>query len=208
MDAGELRHRLMVMECRRSSLATDGSTSFDWAIAATVWGKVELGTGSNLFSRVGIGARDATITLRDRRLDLHQALRWGCHHLFLTSLVRDRGHITAKAAVVAPTDWAATRCKKGIDTARGNRPKREPLPPLQFPGVLTEKYLGNTPPFDDGHATVEARYVLVTPKVVELSPGDLVTTHDPGIAGTYVVELCHCLDPYKNEYEIYRKRDV
>lgn len=207
MDAGELRHRLGVLECR-SIHRSDGGADHLWAITASVWGKVELGTGNNLFSRVGIGARDATITLRDRPLDLHQALRWDGQHLFLTSIDRNEGFITAKAAVVSLTDWEAARHKTGIDTGRGNRPKREVLPPLCFPGVLTEKYLGHTPPAEDGHATVESRYVLVTPKAVEIAPGDLVVNHAADTAGTYVVELCHCLDPFKNEYEIYRKEDV
>lgn len=190
IDAGELRDRMAVMTCECIH-STDGGTDYLWKAIAMVWGKVELGTGSNLFSRVGIGARDATITLRDRKLDLHQALRWGCYHLFLTSLVREKGYITAKAAVVHPTDWAT-------ETVAGHS--------LRFPGVLTEKYLGyqqQTPMVD-----YTSRYVLVTPKTVTLEPSDLVATHAAGVAGAYIVEACHILDPHKNEYEIVTRKEL
>ena len=46
--------------------------------------------------------------------------------------------------------------------------------------------------------------VLVTPKPIAITPGDLVR-----IAGKpYVVQVVHVLDMYKNEYEITVVEDV
>lgn len=207
MDAGKLCHRLTLLELR--SVKDGDETIHQWAEARKVWGRVDLSDRTNLFSRVGIGARDATITLRDtRHISLFHAIRWDGRHLFLTSMTREDGFITAKAAVVCPSYWTATTFQTGVDRERRNSPKREKLPPVHFPAVLTEKYLGHEPPEDLGHAVSETRYVLVTPKAVQMAQGDLVTTREVYIAGTYVVETCHCLDAYKNEYEVYRKGDV
>lgn len=206
MDVGKLRHRLTLLELR--SVKDGDETIHQWAETRKVWGLVELSDRTNLFSRVGIGARDATIILRDTDLSCLHAIRWAGRHLFLTSIMREGGFITAKAAVVCPSYWTATTFQTGIDRERRNSPKREKLPAIHFPGVLTEKYLGHEPPENLGHAVSETRYVLVTPKAVQMAPGDLVTTREVFIAGTYVVETCHCLDGYKNEYEVYRKGDV
>lgn len=207
MDAGKLRHRLTLLELHTVIRGTE--TAHQWAEDRQVWGRVELSDRTNLFSQAGIGARDAIITLRDTRcLSLFHAIRWAGRHLFLTSMTREDGFITAKAAVVCPSYWTATTFKTGVDRERRNSPKREKLPDIHFPGILTEKYLGHEPPEDLGHAVSETRYVLVTPKVVQMNPGDLVTTRETYISGTYVVEICHCLDAYKNEYEVYRKGDV
>lgn len=206
MDVGKLRHRLELLELR--SVPINGEMTYQWAVTRLVWGLVELSDRTNLFSRVGIGARDATITLRDTDLSCFNAIRWAGRHLFLTSITREGGFITAKAADVCPSFWTATTFRTGVDSARGNRPKREQLPAIHFSGILTEKYLGHKPPEDLGHAVSETRYVLVTPKAVQMTPGDLVMTRESGISGVYVVETLHCLDAYKNEFEIYRKGDV
>ena len=51
---------------------------------------------TNLFSKVGIGARDAAVIVRRQPLTLHHALRWGDTHLFLTSIVpMGRNHLEA-----------------------------------------------------------------------------------------------------------------
>ncbi len=207
MDAGKLRHRLTLLEIR--SVTQEDETVYQWAEARQVWGLVELDDKTNLFSRVGIGARNATITLRDtRQLSCFNAIRWAGRHLFLTSMTQENGFITAKAALVNPIYWTATTYKTDVDKARSNRPKRERLPAVHFPAVLTEKYLGYEPPEERGHTTGKARYALVVPKDIPLAVGDLVATSEPGVAGTYVVEVFHGLDQYKDEYEITRKEDI
>ena len=48
---------------------------WQWVKGAEVWASVELTGKTSLFSRLGIGARAAGITIRQRALTLHQAIR-------------------------------------------------------------------------------------------------------------------------------------
>jgi hypothetical protein len=142
----------------------------------------------NLFSSVGIGARNADLVLRWQPLTLHHALRWGDQHLFLTSIIaRGSGHLDVSAALVRPAP-----CQKDAD--------KTPSGPI-FPGVLTEKYAGHE--MTDLHAEVVKTYVLVTPKAVTLAPGSWVTVD----GAYYRVLVPHELDEWKNEYEIMRRED-
>lgn len=201
MDAGDLRERVTLLEL------TETSEGYEWAEGPTVWANVELTGKTNLFSRVGIGARDAKITLRRRPLTLHQAVRWRGQHLFLSEILPPAdGFMEVKAAVVSPKMWAGQRFRTSIDTEHQNQPRHETLPPLHFPGIITEKYLGHQ--MDERHASTVTTYVLVTPKAVELSPGDLVSVLDTEPPETYKIQVAHTLDVWKNEYEITRKKDV
>ncbi len=201
MEAGELRDRVQVLTLSKAG------DQYQWAPSDAIWAKVELTGKTNLFSAVGIGARDALITLRRRPLCLHQALLWRGQHLFLTEVLPPEGSfMTARAAVVQPQTWTGQRFETGIDKDRQNRPSRKKLPPIRFPGIITEKYLGHQ--MDERHAATTTTFVLVTPKAVELSPGDLVSNLDTAKDKPYVVQVAHTLDQWKNEYEIARKEDV
>ena len=104
---------------------------------------------------MGIGARDAAVVVRRQSLTLHNALRWGDIHLFLTAIVpMGRNHLDVDAAVVE-----VAQCQADMDEGGG----------VKFPGVLTEKYLKfeqETP-----YATNALTYVLVTPKPHPASAG-------------------------------------
>lgn len=173
-SANELRERVEVLELQHS---VEG---WEWAAIGRRYAGVELTGKSNLFSAVGIGARDAAVLLRDGPLTLNQALRWRGRHLFLTQITRGvRGWMDVGAAVV---DVAP--CRSGEVG--------------KFPGVLTEKYLGHRQ--EEPMALNTLTCVLVTPKAVELAPGALVE-----VDGTpWPILLAHTLDPHKNEYEIAR----
>ena len=83
-----------------------------------------------------------------------------------------------------------------------NRPQETEEVFLTFPAVITEKYLKYAQ--DEVHGENDLTFVLVTPKEIQLIPGDLVE-----ISGDfYNVRICHTLDEYKNEYEIQREKDV
>ena len=199
VDAVSLDKRLVLL-----SFQEDSPGDWHWVETGLLWGDLTLSGKKNLFSSVGIGARDAEIILRKRPITLHQALRWGQQHLFLTELTDyDRMHLTARAALVTPVACSAIRNQSSLGP--GNRPVRTPLEPVTFPGVLTEKYTG----YDrqDTHAQAETRLVLVVPKAIELMEGDLVTVM-AGQPAEYNVQIRHVLDPYKNEYEIAWRRDV
>lgn len=185
LDAGRLSERLEVLELRETESGT-----WAWEAVRKTWGQVELDTGQkkNLFSSVGIGARNASLVLRRQELTLHNALRWKGQHLFLTAIIpRGRGHldITAAAVDILP-------CQADMHQGGG----------IKFPGVLTEKYLKHEQL--EPYAVNLLTYVLVTPKPIVLRRGGLVSVD--GI--NYEVQTAHNLDLYKNEYEIFRKDDL
>ena len=186
-------------------LEKDSSGNYAWKTVHRRWAAVELDTGRNLFSSVGIGARGATVTLRhDPELSLHHALRWKGQFLFLTSLIlgEDRDRLELKAALCEPvTLTAKPQARTGRDEL--NRPTAVEIPSFTFPGVLTEKYRANEA--EDVYRVTTLRRVLVTPKTIQLRPSDLVEA-----AGEtpYIIRQALDLDPWKNEYEIERMGDV
>ena len=183
LDAGRLSDRLEVLELQETSPGV-----WEWVAIRRAWAQVEQTTKTNLFSKMGVGARDAAVVLRRQSLTLRQALRWKGRHLFLTAITdRDRGHLDVAAALVNPVD-----CRTEGEGDSG----------LQFPGILTEKYLKWEQP--EPYSVNQLTYVLVTPKVIDLQLGGLVS-----VAGiNYEVQVAHTLDEYKNEYEIFRKGDL
>lgn len=184
IGAGKLDQPLEVLELQETSPGV-----WAWTTVRRAWAQVEQTTKTNLFSKVGVGARDAAVVLRRQPLTLHQALRWRGRHLFLTAITdRDRGHLDVAAALVNPVD-CRTEGEEGASR-------------LQFPGILTEKYLKWEQP--GPYSVNQLTYVLVTPKVIDLRRGGLVW-----VAGThYEVQVAHTLDEYKNEYEIFRTEDL
>ena len=183
VDAGKLRDVLQVLELKESPEGT-----WTWQKVRKARGAVELSTGRNLFSSVGIGARGAEIILRRQPLTLHNALLWGEQHLFLSAILPEgRLHLRVQAALVEPTE-----CQADMDQRGG----------IRFPGILTEKYMKWEQP--EPYSVNRLAYVLVTPKPIQLQRGGLV-----GVSGiNYEVQLAHTLDPYKNEYEIVRTEDL
>ena len=135
IGAGRLDQPLEVLELRQTSEGT-----WEWVPIRRAWAQVEQTSKTNLFSKVGVGARDAAIVLRTQPLTLHHALRWRGQHLFLTSITKlDRMHLDLQAALVS-----VVRCVgQGYTTTvgPGNRPVKQPGPERTFPGVLTEKYV-------------------------------------------------------------------
>lgn len=199
MDAGRFDQSVSVL-----SLAEDAG-SWAWTEARKTWARVEEGTGKNLFSSVGLGAKSLKLTLRKQVLTLDNAILWRGRHCFLTD-IRDNGrlYLDVDAAVVEPVSCRAEGFKSTL--GEGNRPQREAGPVVVFPGVMTEKYAGYTR--EEAHASAETTYVLVTPKVVVLHEGDLITVQDGPAQAVYNVRVCHVLDSHKNEYEMCWNRDV
>ena len=183
VDAGKLRDVLQVLELKESPEGT-----WTWQKVRKARGAVELSTGRNLFSSVGIGARGAEIILRRQPLTLHNAQLWGEQHLFLSAILPEgRLHQRVQAALVEPTE-----CQADMDQRGG----------IRFPGILTEKYMKWEQP--EPYSVNRLAYVLVTPKPIQLQRGSLV-----GVSGiNYEVQLAHTLDPYKSEYEIVRTEDL
>lgn len=184
IGAGRLDQPLEVLELRETS-----SGLWEWVKLRRAWGEVEQTAKTNLFSKVGVGARDAAIVIRKQDLTLHQALRWKGQHLFLTSITKlDRMHLSVQAALV---DVEAVTLQGEPDTAG-----------MAFPGVLTEQYARHRQEWP--MSVNQLALVLVTPKAVALEPGSLVKAR----GALWEVLVPHELDQYKNEYEIGQTVDL
>lgn len=184
IGAGRLDQPLEVLELRETA-----SGVWEWTTVRRAWAQVEQTAKTNLFSKVGVGARDAAIVIRRQSLTLHNALRWRGQHLFLTSIThRDRNHLDVGAALVEPV--AVTLREEGTTAGR------------TFPGVLTEKYARHEQEWP--MSVNELGLVLVTPKAITLPPGYLVEARN----SAWEVLVPHELDEYKNEYEIGRRVDL
>ena len=190
IDAGALRERLQVLELRHDAEAN----AWCWVKARSTRASAVLSEKKNLFSSVGVGARDVTFTVRCRDgLTLENAISWhgrgGWEHCFITAITPiDRLHDAVRCARVSVADCLAEA-------------NHVPTGP-RFPGILTEKYVSHDSP--DLHDINTTCYVLITPKVIDLKRGSIVE-----IGGVpYHVLLGHYLDEYKNEYEIVREADL
>lgn len=200
IGAGRLNQPLEVLELRETSAGL-----WKWVALRRAWAQVEQTDKTNLFSKVGVGARDAIIVIRRQALTPHNALRWRGRQLFLSAITdRDRNYLDVHAALVEPVVCLATRTEDTVGAA--GRPVTEETMRLTFPGVLTEKYVRYER--EETHDESDVSYVLVTGKPIALHAGDLVTVQTGPAAGVYHVTACHVLDEYKNEYEIARRGDV
>ena len=178
VDAGELRERLEVLALRETE-----SGVWTWETLRRTWGKVTVDGKSNLFSSVGIGARNAALVVRKQELSLRYGMRWRGQHLFLTQITElDRTHLSLSAALVELAD-----CE---------------MDGVTFPGVLTEKYNKWSQP--EPYSVNQITYVLVTPPEIQLDLGGIVRVN--GLK--YEVQVAHTLDPSKIEYEIVRTEDL
>ena len=184
IGAGALSHPLRVLELQETTPGV-----WEWVPIRTAWASVEQTTKSNLFSKVGVGARDATLILRRQNITLHHALRWGEQHLFLTSITRrDLNYLEVGAALVT------------VDTVHLR--EDETTAGMTFPGVLTERYAKHQQEWP--MSINELGLVLVTPKPITLRPGCLVEVR----GAAWEVLVPHELDAYQNEYEIGRRVDL
>nr|DAH70411.1 MAG TPA: head-tail joining protein [Caudoviricetes sp.] len=176
-DIGAFRDRAELVRYRKTE------TGYAWERVRTLWSIAERQSGKNLFSAVGLGAESWRFTVRMQDLSVEDAIRYAGHHHFLTSVQdEERGFLRVDSARV---QVAACACHG-----------------MAFEAAITEKYVQfqQQTPQSENHIL----YVLVTPKVIELTPGDYLTVdgHD------YSIQLKHELDPVKNEYEIRRVEDL
>lgn len=192
--AGDLRERVELLDC---TLTDEG---WKWVKYAEIWARVELTGKTCIFSKLGIGARAAEVILRSRALTLHQAIRWRGQHLFLSEIIEpERGWLDISAAVVE-----LSRCREVIPSTGDYGP--------EFYGALTLKYQNHAQ--ETPMATLSTGYVLVVPKPIKLTPGRLVEIIKPGdredweTAEAFEVRTDCTLDPYKNEYEVAREREL
>lgn len=160
--------------------------AYTWETAYSAWADAKQESKSNLFSAVGIGARGMTLTMwHNPRLTLHSAIRLKSGQFcFLTSIipVEDGIHSTVQAALCTPV---TCKSEDGVT----------------FPGILTEKYLGQQR--FEPQSVNTTTFVLVTPSEITMDINSLVW-----IGGkAYEVQISHVLDEFKHEFEISRQED-
>lgn len=179
MDAGELRDRIEILAFRKENSA------FRWHTERMSWAKAELASKKRIFSTHATSAEGINFTIRRQDLTRANAIRYLGQHCFITSIVPvGRLHLRVEAAVVN-----LAQCADKYDG-------------ITFPAVLSEIYARHEElePMDIN----TRRYVLVTPKEIELIPGRLVE-----VEGTrFPIRVGHTLDEWKNEYEIERTVDL
>jgi hypothetical protein len=197
MNPGEFKDKLSVLGLKQT-----GNT-YAWESTSGLWAKAEQLNGNNLFSKVGLGAKSIKFTIRKKSdLTLHNAFGWQGKHCFLTDIIeKDRMYYEVAAALIEPRTCSVERTGEPVLNEL-NRPIYSEDTTVTFPGCLTEKYLGHTQ--GEPMATNETRHVLVTPKLIILVVGELVTINNT----SYTVIIPHLLDEYKNEYEIMVKEDT
>ncbi|KGF56646.1 hypothetical protein HMPREF9460_00879, partial [Flavonifractor plautii 1_3_50AFAA] len=66
IDAGKLNQPVQVLELRETAPGV-----WEWAPARRTWASITLQPKTNLFSKVGIGARNAAVIVRRQPLTLH-----------------------------------------------------------------------------------------------------------------------------------------
>ncbi|MET0017889.1 hypothetical protein [Oscillibacter sp.] len=186
ISAGDLNERVQARDLTHDA----AGNAWSWTTAWGAWAKAEQSDRASYFSSVGIGARSVTFIMRKAsRITLGLSFLWRGQFCFLTSIAdtEQPGMVAVKAALCE-----LVACQKDVDLDSAG---------CKFPGALTEKYLGH----EQGRlqATTTVTYVLVTPKAIELAPNSLVEAGGK----VYAVQVCHTLDPWKNEYEITRKED-
>lgn len=195
MNAGILNKKISVLSI------SEVNNSYQWTVEANIWANAERLNGINIFSSVGMGVKSVKFIMRKRNLTLHNALRWENKYCFLTDIKEiDRMCYEVTAALIEPKTCTVER--DGMSTLDElNRPIYNDAIIITFPGCLTEKYIRQT--YEQPMSTIETRYVLVTPKVITLNEGELVTIDN----ASYEVLIIHSLDEYKNEYEISARRN-
>ena len=197
MNPGKLRERGQIL-----TLVSE-ENAYRWEASGGIWCEVKETGKKNLFSKVGIGTVGAEITVRENsHLTCHNALLVRGQHFFLTDIAREGiapRYYKIQAAFVSPETAIVTRTKVTIEA--NGIPINGEITVAECPVCLTEKYIRSA----DEKAQVEntCRLVAVAPKVLECLPGDIMEI----LGRKYRVEVCHNMEPYKNEYEIERVTD-
>lgn len=182
------------------ALRACGEKLFSWIPQTRVWCRTELTKQTNIFSKIGISARTAVFTMYRRNITQENAIRFRGQFCFITNVIPNGIYLTVTTALVNPVLCNAIRIHS--KTGEHNLVLESEEMVLQFPGILTEKYLKFS--MDEPHNANEIIFVLVTPKPVQLKEGDIVEAS----GNSYNIITCHALDDYKNEYEIRRKGEI
>lgn len=177
IDPGKLDTQITVMEYRNGA----------WTDSGMLWASVDY-TAKVVYSSFAAGAEGYKLTVRANNLiKLDTALRVCGKHCMIAALRINSRYVEIDAAVVAPQRCTLRRQSTDVST---------------FEGVLAERYVRWTQ--ETPNAKHETGLLLITPKVIELRPGDIIAA----ISGRFSVRECHMLEATHNAYEIMKTGDA
>lgn len=177
VNPGNLDKRIYVMEYR------DG----EWKDSGILWANVEY-TAKVVYSTFAAGAEGYKLKVRANNLvKLDSALRVCGKHCMIAALRVDSRYAEIDAAVVAPQKCILRRQNADVSA---------------FVGVFAERYVRWTQ--ETPNAKHETGLLLITPKVIELRPGDIIAA----MSGRFSVRECHTLEVTHNAYEIFKTGDA
>ena len=199
MNVGAFTSQIDILEFVEASC-----NKYEWQAKKRLWASIEDQNANAIFSKHGHTVRSSKITIRSQPdLTLHNALALSppdSQHFFLIDIDRNTpGFYVLSTVIIEPVTCVVEPTSTSM--AKNNRPEIKKLPSITFPGYLTEKYLKQTQLEPMSYS--ENRYILVTPKSINIRTGELVKV------GNMLCEsvIPHILDPYKNEYEILMRVD-
>ncbi|MCI1958185.1 MAG: hypothetical protein LKJ25_01000 [Clostridia bacterium] len=178
------------------------SNTYSWQETRKIWVRFSEDGKNNIFSSVGIGARNAVFYVRrPHKITLLNAIKYRQCHYFIT-LIEDIDIMYSKvtAAKIEPVECSY----KPVEYEKNeyNRPVKKEGEVISFTACLTEKYTGKE--VQPVTAVSSTTYVFVTPKIIELKTGNVIKAKSL----TWLIEKCHTLDRYKNEYEAITRSEV
>ena len=187
MTGNELKNKITL-----KTLATGPGGALTFGRGTGIWAGSERLKGKVAYAPHGMASTQGVqFTIRERDVDLsRQLIEWrGESYIPAETWTEARGWTAIKAARVHIRQWTYTGPRKDPEHS-------------SFPGILSELWQGRQDP--DYHSEIHAGLLLVTPKAVELRPGDALTCEGK----RYRVDVCHKLEDHINEYEVYSREDV
>lgn len=199
MNPGLLKERISIMDYVLKD------EIYQWVKVFESNSKVEREFKRKIFSKFGFGTDETTkFTVRfNNKIDAKKAILYRNNHYLLSSEdnVDNRNRFQEITTVkIEPKLFEAKR--NIINKDELNRPVQELKIIYKFYCYLLEKYVGYSQ--EKINNTTTETFVLITPKIINLKVGDIVTFNDIN----YNVEVTHILDEDTNEYEIVVKKDV
>lgn len=205
MNPGRLNRRVTVCE----AVTVEGG--FGWEPVAIVWADVVSEPKKCVYSSVGAAGDTTTVfTVRyNRAFSPGMSILYNKAGYVIASVtdVEDR-HQIAEISAAKCRLRCCTLYRLSSDVDENMRPVEGLNRVMSFPAFAAEKYAG----YKLGYfGEVDETLVLVTPKIVCLDLGDVVTIDGMKHNGKQVyhnVQATHVLNEYRNEYEITVKKEV
>lgn len=199
MNPGELRNPISILNYELKEEV------YRFKEERRVFSKIESKAKKNYFSKFGIASSEfLEATIRNiKGFDKNKAIKFRGNHYLISSIEDiDYRKRFLKFIMVKQNLYICEAFRNVKDKDIFNRPTQNLSSIYKFEAYLIEKYSS----FNEEKVSTTNNYtmILMTPKIINLKPGDLVEINEV----KYKVEIIHTLDDYFNEYEITIKQDI